>query len=122
MVTLPPSTGNFSIPWAVDGTARIAEIPGLPIMPLYGDGDLITINNSSGCRGVLLIANHNGNRSLPHGHLFFSREPVNDVVAGFNTPFNLQGAVFGCNVSYSMSQAPLNYMRWMSRPAAFSQW
>ncbi|GJX53976.1 hypothetical protein Tco_0282345 [Tanacetum coccineum] len=43
MVTIPPSTGNFSIPWAVDGTARIAEIPGLPIMPLYGDGDLITI-------------------------------------------------------------------------------
>ncbi|GKB52991.1 hypothetical protein Tco_0903744, partial [Tanacetum coccineum] len=38
MVTIPPSTGNFSIPWAVDGTARIAEIPGLPIMPLYGDG------------------------------------------------------------------------------------
>ncbi|GJT71296.1 hypothetical protein Tco_1030582 [Tanacetum coccineum] len=43
MVTIPPSTGNFSIPWAVDGTARIADIPGLPIMPLYGDGDLITI-------------------------------------------------------------------------------
>ncbi|GKE05190.1 hypothetical protein Tco_1397208 [Tanacetum coccineum] len=43
MVTIPPSTGNFIIPWAVDGTVRIADIPGLPIMPLYGDGDLITI-------------------------------------------------------------------------------
>ncbi|GKG05775.1 hypothetical protein Tco_0325861, partial [Tanacetum coccineum] len=37
MVTIPPLTGNLSIPWAMDGIARIAEIPGLPIMPLYGD-------------------------------------------------------------------------------------
>ncbi|GKA77912.1 hypothetical protein Tco_0784449 [Tanacetum coccineum] len=48
MVTIPPSTGNFSIPWAVDGTARIAEIP--KIHP--------------GCCGVLLIANHNRAQSL----------------------------------------------------------
>ncbi|GKA56691.1 hypothetical protein Tco_0755763 [Tanacetum coccineum] len=37
----PPSTGNFNIPCAVDGTARIFLIPGLPIIALCWDGDLI---------------------------------------------------------------------------------
>ncbi|GJS38301.1 hypothetical protein Tco_0563344 [Tanacetum coccineum] len=40
IVTTPPPIGNLSIQWAVDGTARISRIPGLPIMPLYGDNDL----------------------------------------------------------------------------------
>ncbi|GJS56648.1 hypothetical protein Tco_0651432 [Tanacetum coccineum] len=39
-VTIPPSTGNLSILWAVDGTAWIFLRPGLPMMPLYGDEDL----------------------------------------------------------------------------------
>ncbi|GKC18860.1 hypothetical protein Tco_1021010 [Tanacetum coccineum] len=51
----------FSIPvgqiWM--GPLRIAEDPWVfPIMPLYGDGDLITIKIHPGCRGVLLIANY----------------------------------------------------------------
>ncbi|GKE80810.1 hypothetical protein Tco_1550810, partial [Tanacetum coccineum] len=33
-VTIPPTTGNFSIPCAVDGIARIFLTPGLPIIPL----------------------------------------------------------------------------------------
>ncbi|GJY57427.1 hypothetical protein Tco_0456542 [Tanacetum coccineum] len=40
-VTVPSSTGNFNIPCAVDGTARIFLIPGLPIITLCWDGDLI---------------------------------------------------------------------------------
>ncbi|GKF51751.1 hypothetical protein Tco_0148218 [Tanacetum coccineum] len=40
IVTIPPSTRNLSIPWAVDGTAWISLIPGLPMIPLYGDSDL----------------------------------------------------------------------------------
>ncbi|GKB23795.1 hypothetical protein Tco_0863196 [Tanacetum coccineum] len=39
-VTIPPSTGNLSILWAVDRTAWIFLRSGLPMMPLYGDGDL----------------------------------------------------------------------------------
>ncbi|GJU68650.1 hypothetical protein Tco_1254909 [Tanacetum coccineum] len=37
IVTTHPSTRNLSISWAVDGTALISRIPGLPIMPLYGN-------------------------------------------------------------------------------------
>ncbi|GJT63277.1 reverse transcriptase domain-containing protein [Tanacetum coccineum] len=40
IVTTPPPTGNLSISWAVDGTAWISRIPGLPIMSLCGDNDL----------------------------------------------------------------------------------
>ncbi|GKG54108.1 hypothetical protein Tco_0557631, partial [Tanacetum coccineum] len=43
IVTTPPLTGNLIIPWAMDGTALISLIPGLPIMPLYGNGDLTII-------------------------------------------------------------------------------
>ncbi|GJY36475.1 hypothetical protein Tco_0421853, partial [Tanacetum coccineum] len=42
-VTIHPSTGNFNIPCVVDGMARIFLIPGLPIIPLCWDGDLITM-------------------------------------------------------------------------------
>ncbi|GJR09943.1 hypothetical protein Tco_0792595 [Tanacetum coccineum] len=35
IVTIPPSTGNLSILWAVDGTAWISRILGLPMIPLY---------------------------------------------------------------------------------------
>ncbi|GJT89839.1 ribonuclease H-like domain-containing protein [Tanacetum coccineum] len=42
-VTVPSSTGNFNIPCAVDGTTRIFLMPGLPIIALCWDGDLITM-------------------------------------------------------------------------------
>ncbi|GKF11587.1 hypothetical protein Tco_0049513, partial [Tanacetum coccineum] len=42
-VIVPPSTGNFSIPCAVDGMTRIFLIPGQPIIPLCWDGDLTTM-------------------------------------------------------------------------------
>ncbi|GJV60195.1 hypothetical protein Tco_1466295 [Tanacetum coccineum] len=40
-VTVPSSTGHFNIPCAVDGTAQIFLIPGLPIIALCWDGDMI---------------------------------------------------------------------------------
>ncbi|GJQ97465.1 hypothetical protein Tco_0008604 [Tanacetum coccineum] len=43
-VTVPPVTGNFNIPWAVDGIALILLTPGLPIIPLYGECDLTIMN------------------------------------------------------------------------------
>ncbi|GJV87802.1 hypothetical protein Tco_1531740 [Tanacetum coccineum] len=42
-VIVPPLIGNFNIPCAVDGMVRIFLIPGLPIIPLCWDGDLITM-------------------------------------------------------------------------------
>ncbi|GJW28310.1 hypothetical protein Tco_0045185 [Tanacetum coccineum] len=80
MVTIPPSTGNFSIPWAVDRTARIAEILGLPIMPLYGDGDLITIKFIQAVMECSLLPIITGNRSCPIGHIFSPVKPVNDML------------------------------------------
>ncbi|GJY18450.1 hypothetical protein Tco_0389941 [Tanacetum coccineum] len=38
-VTVPHSTGNFNIPCAMDGMARIFLILGLPIIPLCWDGE-----------------------------------------------------------------------------------
>ncbi|GKG17632.1 hypothetical protein Tco_0362589 [Tanacetum coccineum] len=40
---MPLSTGNFNIPYAVDGTARIFLMPDLPIIALCWDGDMITM-------------------------------------------------------------------------------
>ncbi|GKE97722.1 hypothetical protein Tco_0021073, partial [Tanacetum coccineum] len=42
-VTVPPVTGNFNIPWAVDGIALLLLTPGLPIIPLYEECDLTTM-------------------------------------------------------------------------------
>ncbi|GJY27637.1 hypothetical protein Tco_0403404 [Tanacetum coccineum] len=42
-VTVPPLTGNFNIPCAVDDTVLIFLIPGPPIIPLCWDGDQITM-------------------------------------------------------------------------------
>ncbi|GKF57718.1 hypothetical protein Tco_0171255, partial [Tanacetum coccineum] len=40
IVTIPPLTGNLSILRAVDDTSWTSRIPGLPMIPLYGDNDL----------------------------------------------------------------------------------
>ncbi|GJR19452.1 hypothetical protein Tco_0967979 [Tanacetum coccineum] len=42
-VTIHPSTGNLSIPWAVDGTAWTFLRPERLMIPLYGNGDRATI-------------------------------------------------------------------------------
>ncbi|GKD00085.1 hypothetical protein Tco_1170359 [Tanacetum coccineum] len=42
-VTIPPSTGNLSIPWTVDGTAWTFLRPERLMIPLYGNGDRATI-------------------------------------------------------------------------------
>ncbi|GKD39965.1 hypothetical protein Tco_1260172 [Tanacetum coccineum] len=42
-VTILLVTRNFSISWAVDGTAWILLTPGLPMISLYRDGDLTTM-------------------------------------------------------------------------------
>ncbi|GKB21821.1 hypothetical protein Tco_0855744 [Tanacetum coccineum] len=41
-VMTPPSTGSFSIPCVIDGMAYNFLTPGLPMIPLYEDGDLTT--------------------------------------------------------------------------------
>ena len=81
---MPPSTGNLSIPCAVDGTARMDDILGLPIMPLYGEGDLITIKFIQAAVECSLLPTTTSNRICPMDHIFSPVKPVNDVVAGLN--------------------------------------
>lgn len=81
---MPHSPGNLSISCVVDGTARMAEIPVLPIMPLYGEGDLITIKFIQAAVECSLLQTTTSNRICPMGHIFSPVKPVNDVVAGLN--------------------------------------
>nr|GFC83950.1 hypothetical protein [Tanacetum cinerariifolium] len=69
---------------AVDGTARIADIPDLPIMPLYGEGDLITIKVIQVLVECSSLPTITSSPIFPIGHIFSPVNPVNDVVAGFN--------------------------------------
>ena len=81
---MPPSTGNLSIPCAVDGTTRMADIPGLPIMALYDEGDLITMKFIQAAVEWYSLPMTTSRRNCPMGHIFSPVKPVSDVVAGVN--------------------------------------
>ncbi|GJS65674.1 hypothetical protein Tco_0680238 [Tanacetum coccineum] len=81
-VTVPPSTGNFNIPCAVDGTACIFLIPGLPIIPLCWDGDLITmkfIHAEVECSSSPIFTSKD---IYPSGQMVSPLNPMRCVVAG----------------------------------------
>ncbi|GJV78581.1 reverse transcriptase domain-containing protein [Tanacetum coccineum] len=81
-VTIPPSTGNFNIPCAVDGTARIFLIPGMLIIPLCGDGDLMTIkfiHAEVECSSSPILTN---SVICPNGQMVSPLNPMSGVVAG----------------------------------------
>ena len=81
---MPPFTGNLSIPCAVDGTAGIDDISGLPIMPLYGEGDLITMKFIQVAVECCSSPTTTSKSSCPIGHIFSPVKPVSDVVAVIN--------------------------------------
>ncbi|GKA46696.1 hypothetical protein Tco_0739579 [Tanacetum coccineum] len=81
-VTVPPSTGNFNIPCAVDGTARMFLIPILPIIPLCLDGDLITmkfIHAEVECSSSPIFTSRD---IWPIGQMVSPLNRMSDVVAG----------------------------------------
>nr|GEX26223.1 hypothetical protein [Tanacetum cinerariifolium] len=81
-VTVLPATGNFSIPWAVGGIAWILLTPGLPIIPLYGDGDLTImkfIHANDECSSSPIFTSSD---ICPSGHIISSLNPTRGVVAG----------------------------------------
>ncbi|GJR55837.1 hypothetical protein Tco_1406358 [Tanacetum coccineum] len=81
-VTVPPSTGNFNISCAVDGTARIFLIPVLPIIPLCWDGDLITmkfIHAEVECSSSPIFTSRD---IWPSGQMVSPLNPMSDAVAG----------------------------------------
>ena len=81
---MPPFTGNLSIPCAVDDTARMADIPSLPIMSLYDEGDLITMKFIQAAVEWYSLPTTTSKRNCPMGHIFYPVKPVSDVVAGIN--------------------------------------
>ncbi|GKE95301.1 hypothetical protein Tco_1580156 [Tanacetum coccineum] len=81
-VTILPATGNFSIPCAVDGIARIFLTPCLPIIPLYGDGDLTTmkfIQAKVECSSSPIFTS---NDICPSGHIISPMNPTSGIAAG----------------------------------------
>ncbi|GKA96655.1 hypothetical protein Tco_0818750 [Tanacetum coccineum] len=81
-VTVPPSTRNFNIPCAVDGTAWIFLIPVLPIIPLCWDGDLITmkfIHAEVVCSSSHIFTSRD---IWPISQMVSPLNPMSDVVAG----------------------------------------
>ena len=84
MVTIPSLTGNLSIPCIVDGTAWMAEIPGLPMMPLYSEDDLITmkfIHDVTECTSLPTVVS---SRICPIGDVFSPAKLISDAFVGLN--------------------------------------
>ncbi|GKG09833.1 hypothetical protein Tco_0338579 [Tanacetum coccineum] len=81
-VTVPPSTGNFSIPCVVDGMTPIFLIPGLPIIPLCWDGDLTTmkfIHAEVECPSSPIFTSKD---IWPSGQMVSPLNPVRYVIGG----------------------------------------
>ncbi|GJX02741.1 hypothetical protein Tco_0188657 [Tanacetum coccineum] len=81
-VTVPPSTKNFNIPCAMDGTARIFLIHVLTIIPLCWDGDLITmkfIHAEVECSSSPIFTSRD---IWLIGQMVSPLNPISDVVVG----------------------------------------
>ncbi|GJZ11202.1 hypothetical protein Tco_0545961 [Tanacetum coccineum] len=70
----------------MDGDRAIVD-PCILIMPLYGDGDLITMKFIQAVVECSLLPTITGNRSCPMGHIFSPVKPVSTVVAGVYLTF-----------------------------------
>ena len=81
---MPLSTGNLSIPCAVEGTARMADISGLLIMPLYDEGYLITMKFIQAVVEWYSLPIITSMRNCLMGQIFSPVKPVSDVVAGIS--------------------------------------
>ncbi|GJW64425.1 hypothetical protein Tco_0116309 [Tanacetum coccineum] len=81
-VSIPPGSGNFNIPWAVDETAWILLTLGRPMIPLYGDGDLTTtkfIHAEVECSASLIFTSSD---ICPTGHMISVLKPIRGAVTG----------------------------------------
>ncbi|GJW91900.1 hypothetical protein Tco_0169453 [Tanacetum coccineum] len=92
-VTVPPSTENFNISWTVDGTARIFLMPGLPIIPLCWDGDLIImkfIHADVECSSSPIFTNRD---IWPIGQII---SPLNPTRTSEDAPLSTYSLCTGC--------------------------
>ncbi|GJW88905.1 hypothetical protein Tco_0164245 [Tanacetum coccineum] len=112
-VTVSPVTGNFNIPWAVDGIAFILLTPGLPIIPLYRECDLTTmkfIHAEVECSSSPIFTSSD---TYPSGHIISPLNPTKYVVAG-TIWFLISWRSWLKQCSYRISEEapPSTYMRW----------
>ncbi|GKC10271.1 hypothetical protein Tco_1001881 [Tanacetum coccineum] len=112
-VTVPPVTGNFNIPWVVDGIALILLTPGLPIITLYGECYLTTmkfIHAEVECFSSPIFTSSD---TCPSGHIISPLNPTKYVVAG-TIWFLISGQSWLKQCSYRISKEapPSTYMRW----------
>ncbi|GJV97564.1 hypothetical protein Tco_1549141 [Tanacetum coccineum] len=116
-VITPPSTGIFNIPWTIDGTACNFLTLGLPIIPLYGDGDLTTSKfiqdevewSSSPIFTISCIC--------PTGHIISPLNPIKGMVAGINWfLISRRRRLKQCSYNISEADPPSTYMRCMQWP------
>ncbi|GJT78803.1 hypothetical protein Tco_1045528 [Tanacetum coccineum] len=118
IVTIPPSTGNFSIPWAVDGTAWIFLRLGWLMIPLYGNGDLTTMKFIV----VLVECSPSPKDTIsdifPNGQVISLLNPIRGVVAR-TIWFFISGWSLLKQCLYSTPEAdpPSTHRRWMRCPS-----
>ncbi|GJX80750.1 hypothetical protein Tco_0328899 [Tanacetum coccineum] len=114
--TLYPRNVPFLIPKLyppdVDGTAWILLTHGLPMIPLYGDGDLTTmkfIYAEVECSSSPIFTS---NDIFPSGHIISPLTLTNSVAAG-TIGRNL---LKQCSYRISKEEPPSTYMRWTKCP------
>ncbi|GKG15171.1 hypothetical protein Tco_0354771 [Tanacetum coccineum] len=114
-VTVPPSTGNFNIPCAVDGMARIFLILGLPIIPLCWDGDLTTMKFIHAEVEFSSSPIFTSKDIWPSGQMISPLNPVKYVVAGTIWLF-ISGRSLTKQCSYRISEDARARSALLSRP------
>ncbi|GKC59513.1 hypothetical protein Tco_1087111 [Tanacetum coccineum] len=116
-VTVPPVTGSFNIPWAVDGIALILLTPGLPIILLYGECDLTTMKFIHAEVECSLSPIFTSSDTCPSGHIISPLNPTKYVVA--RTIWFLifeRSWLKQCLYRISDEAPPSTYMRWTRCP------
>ncbi|GKF78591.1 hypothetical protein Tco_0234159 [Tanacetum coccineum] len=116
-VTVPPVTGNFSILWAVDGTAWIILTLSLPMISLYEDGDLTTmkfIHAEVECSSSPIFTS---NVICPSGHIISPLNLTSGVAAGIIWLLTSERNLLKqCSYKISKEDPPSTYMRWTKCP------
>ncbi|GJR70402.1 hypothetical protein Tco_0016467 [Tanacetum coccineum] len=117
-VTIPPSTRNLSIPWAVDGTAWTFLRPGRLMIPLYGNGDRTTIKFIKEFVECFESPKDTISYISPNGQDISPLNPRSGVVAGIIRLFTSgQSLLKQCLYNTSEADPPSTYMRWIRCPS-----
>nr|GEX34569.1 hypothetical protein [Tanacetum cinerariifolium] len=120
-VTIPPSTGNLSISWAVYETAWIFKSLGRPMIPLYGEGDLKIIKFIKGYVECSPSPKDTISNVCPNSQDISPLNPGSGVVAGVIRLFtSKQSLLKQCSCNTSEADPPSTNMWWIRCPSTFA--